>query len=511
MQLESQGKNQLKNYNICLKDTVEIFTKKLFYSLFDSHFSDDNCEYLERTFLKITDKLNVANNQTLWENFQSNFEAIKYKLSLDAVAIEENDPAAKSLEEVYLAYPGFHATAIYRLSHELYKLNVPILPRMMSEYGHGLTGVDIHPGATIGNSFFIDHATGIVIGETSIIKDNVKIYQGVTLGGIQVKKSLSFTKRHPTIENNVIIYANATILGGDVVVGANSIIGASNTPLIEVKNIISNKKVRLFLKLEGKNPGGSVKDRAAFNMVNEALKRGDIRKGDTLVEATSGNTGIALAFITKLLGLNMVLIMPENSTEERIKTMRAYGAELILTPADKGIEGARDLAIKLEKDKGYFMLNQFANNDNWKAHYKTTGPEIWKDTQGEITHFVSAMGTTGTIMGVSSYLKEQNKAIQIVGAQPADGAKIPGIRKWPEEYLPAIFNKSKVDTIVEVNEAEAKSTANRLAKEEGVFAGMSSGGSVTAALKIATTLEKGIIVAIICDIGDRYLSSDLFV
>nr|WP_198679966.1 cysteine synthase CysM [Aureibaculum luteum] len=283
-----------------------------------------------------------------------------------------------------------------------------------------------------------------------------------------------------------------------------------NTPLIEAKNITSNKKVRLFLKLEGKNPGGSVKDRAAFNMVNEALKRGDISKGDTLVEATSGNTGIALAFIAKLLGLNMILVMPENSTEERIKTMRAYGAELILTPADNGIEGARDLAIQLEKEKGYFMLNQFSNDDNWKAHYKTTGPEIWKDTEGEITHFVSAMGTTGTIMGVSTYLKEQNKDIEIVGAQPADGAKIPGIRKWPEEYLPKIFNRSKVDTIVEVSEKEARIIANRLAKEEGVFAGMSSGGSVSAALKIAETIEKGVIVAIICDIGDRYLSSDLF-
>ncbi len=283
-----------------------------------------------------------------------------------------------------------------------------------------------------------------------------------------------------------------------------------NTPLVEVKNIISKKGVRLFLKLEGKNPGGSVKDRAAFNMISEALKRGDIKKGDTLVEATSGNTGIALAFIAQLLGVKMILIMPENSTEERIKTMRAYGAELILTPADDGIEGSRDLAEKLEKDKGYFMLNQFANDDNWKAHYKTTGPEIWRDTNGEVTHFVSAMGTTGTIMGVSTFLKEQNKNITIVGAQPKDGAKIPGIRKWPEAYLPKIFNRSKVDEVIEVSEEEAIATTNRLAKEEGVFAGMSSGGSVAAALKVAENLDQGVIVAIICDIGDRYLSSNLF-
>ncbi|WP_407941801.1 MULTISPECIES: cysteine synthase CysM [Flavobacteriaceae] len=283
-----------------------------------------------------------------------------------------------------------------------------------------------------------------------------------------------------------------------------------NTPLVEATHILQKEGVRLFLKLEGKNPGGSVKDRAAFNMINEALKRGDIKKGDTLVEATSGNTGIALAFIAQLSGLNMVLIMPENSTKERIKTMRAYGAELILTSVEVGIEGARDLAIQLSEEKGYFMLNQFANDDNWKAHYKTTGPEIWKDTNGEITHFVSAMGTTGTIMGVSTYLKEQNKDVVIVGAQPKDGAKIPGIRKWPEAYLPKIFNASKVDLVVDVSEEDARLVANRLAKEEGVFAGMSSGGSVASALQIAQQIDKGILVAIICDIGDRYISSDLY-
>ncbi|RYH73127.1 cysteine synthase CysM [Flavobacteriaceae bacterium 144Ye] len=283
-----------------------------------------------------------------------------------------------------------------------------------------------------------------------------------------------------------------------------------NTPLIEVQNILKKDGVRLFLKLEGKNPGGSVKDRAAFNMISEALKRGDIKPGDTLVEATSGNTGIALAFIAKLLGVNMILVMPENSTEERIKTMRAYGAELILTSSEVGIEGARDESERLHKEKGYFMLNQFANDDNWKAHYKTTGPEIWRDTNQQITHFVSAMGTTGTIMGVSTYLKEQNPDVTIVGAQPKDGAKIPGIRKWPEAYRPKIFNPQKVDQVVEISEEDAKKTANLLATQEGVFAGMSSGGSVASALKIAQTIDKGVIVAIICDIGDRYLSSDLF-
>ena len=284
-----------------------------------------------------------------------------------------------------------------------------------------------------------------------------------------------------------------------------------NTPLVEVTNILSKKGVRLFLKLEGNNPGGSVKDRAAFNMINEALKRGDIKKGDTLIEATSGNTGIALASVSRLLGLNMILVMPENSTIERVKTMRAYGAQVILTSSEIGIEGARDYALEQQKEKGYHILNQFANPDNWKAHYKTTGPEIWKDTNGKITHFVSAMGTTGTIMGVSTYLKEQNKNITIVGAQPTDGSKIPGIRKWPEKYLPQIFDKSKVDQVIEVSESEAKKMTQKLAIEEGIFAGMSSGGAVASAIKLAKTIESGVIVSVICDRGDRYLSSPLFV
>lgn len=283
-----------------------------------------------------------------------------------------------------------------------------------------------------------------------------------------------------------------------------------NTPLIEVTNIIQNKNVRLFLKLEGDNPGGSVKDRPAFNMINEALKRGDIKEGGYLVEATSGNTGIALAFIAQLLGLKMILIMPDNSTVERVKTMRAFGAEVILTSSDRGIEASRDLAFELRDKKGYVLLNQFENDDNWKAHYKTTGPEIWRDTQGKITHFVSAMGTTGTIMGVSTYLKEKNNNITIIGAQPTDGSKIPGIRKWSPGYVPKFFDPSKVDQVLEVSEEEAIAMTRRLAKEEGILAGMSSGGAVASALKVAEKLDKGLIVTVICDRGDRYLSSSLF-
>lgn len=283
-----------------------------------------------------------------------------------------------------------------------------------------------------------------------------------------------------------------------------------NTPLVETVNLVQNKNVKLLLKLEGNNPGGSVKDRAAYYMIKGALDRGEIKKGDKLIEATSGNTGIALAMIAQLLGIEIELILPEDSTKERTQTMRAYGATVILTSAKEGIIGSRDYADKKVAEGGYIMLNQFANDDNWKAHYNTTGPEIWNDTEGTVTHFVSAMGTTGTIIGTSTYLKEKNPAIEIIGAQPSEGSQIPGIRKWPEEYLPKIFNPSKVDRTIDVSEKEAREMTKRLALEEGVFAGMSSGGSVAVAVKIAEELESGVIVAIICDRGDRYLSSDLF-
>ena len=283
-----------------------------------------------------------------------------------------------------------------------------------------------------------------------------------------------------------------------------------NTPLIKANSLLDNNNITLLLKLEGNNPGGSVKDRAAYNMIKSALERGEINSSTKLIEATSGNTGIALAMISSAFKLDIELVMPENSTKERIQTMEAFGAKVILTPSDTGIEGSRDYAEQKADNKGYFILNQFANDDNWKAHYKTTGPEIWRDTQGEVTHFVSAMGTTGTIMGTSTYLKEKNQNIQIVGAQPTDDSRIPGIRKWSETYLPKIFDRTKVDEIIEVSESEARAMTKRLAKEEGIFAGMSSGGSVTAALKLAKNIQKGVIVAIICDRGDRYLSSDLF-
>lgn len=283
-----------------------------------------------------------------------------------------------------------------------------------------------------------------------------------------------------------------------------------NTPMVESKVLNTNPNVKLFFKLEGNNPGGSVKDRPAFNMIKSGLERGDFTKESKLIEATSGNTGIALAMIAGLYGLDIELVMPENSTKERVQTMRAYGAKVTLTPSDVGIEGARDYAEAKVRNEGYIMLNQFANDDNWMAHYKSTGPEIWNDTAGEVTHFVSSMGTTGTIMGTSTYLKEQNSSVQIVGVQPTDESKIPGIRKWPQEYLPKIFDPKKVDTVMEVSQEDAEDMARKLAKEEGIFAGVSSGGAATVALRLAESLESGTIVSIVCDRGDRYLSSDLF-
>lgn len=283
-----------------------------------------------------------------------------------------------------------------------------------------------------------------------------------------------------------------------------------NTPLVELQHIPTNPNVKIFGKLEGNNPGGSVKDRAAYGMITGALERGDIKAGDTLVEATSGNTGIALAMIARLFGLEMTLIMPDNSTRERVLSMEAYGAKVIQTPAKKTIEYSRTLAEEMATSEGYFMLNQFANPDNYGMHERTTGPEIWRDTNGWVTHFVSAMGTTGTIMGVSRYLKSKNPGVQIVGTQPTDGSSIPGIRRWSPAYLPKIFEPDRVDRVVDVSEAEARETTRRLAKEEGILAGMSSGGALTAALKIADEIDSGLIVFIVCDRGDRYLSSDLF-
>lgn len=280
-----------------------------------------------------------------------------------------------------------------------------------------------------------------------------------------------------------------------------------NTPLVELTKLHANPRVRILGKLEGNNPGGSVKDRAAKNMIESAIARGEIKAGTKLIEATSGNTGIALAMIARLYGLEIELAMPSNSTRERVLTMEAFGAKVTLTET---IESARDYAVDKAASGEYILLNQFENPDNYLAHYKTTGPEIFRDTDGKVTHFVSSMGTTGTIMGTSMYLKEQNPNIQIVGCQPTEGSKIPGIRRWPVEYRPKIYQPERVDRIMDISEEEATMMTRRLAREEGVFGGMSSGGGVAASVRLASELEEGLIVCIICDRGDRYLSSGLF-
>ncbi|MEO9653765.1 cysteine synthase CysM [Marinomonas sp.] len=287
-----------------------------------------------------------------------------------------------------------------------------------------------------------------------------------------------------------------------------SIIG--QTPLVRLQRINPNRSNEVLLKLEGQNPAGSVKDRPALNMILQAELRGDIKPGDSLIEATSGNTGIALAMAAAIKGYKMHLIMPDNMSQERKSAMSAYGAVLHLVTKEEGMERARDLALEMQEQGVGVVLNQFANQDNPNAHYLTTGPEIWQQTQGSVTHFVSSMGTTGTIMGVSHYLKEQNPEVQIVGLQPQEGASIPGIRRWPKAYLPSIFDEKRVDSVMDVAQENAEVTMRRLAKEEGIFCGVSSGGAVYAAMELSKQLENAVIVAIVCDRGDRYLSTGVF-
>ena len=288
---------------------------------------------------------------------------------------------------------------------------------------------------------------------------------------------------------------------------ANIIDLIGNTPMVEIKGFHDNPKVKIYAKLEGNNPGGSVKDRAALNMIRSAMERGEINKETKLIEATSGNTGIALAMIASMFGLEIELVMPSSSTRERTLTMEAFGGKVTLLDS---MEASRDYAEEKAATGDYYILNQFSNPDNYEAHVKTTGPEIWRDTDGKITHFVSAMGTTGTIMGCSIYLKQQNPEIQIVGCQPTEESSIPGIRRWPKEYLPKIFDPSRVDRVIDIDQKDATQKARELARKEGVFAGMSSGGAFQAALTVANEIESGVIVFIVCDRGDRYLSSDLF-
>lgn len=283
-----------------------------------------------------------------------------------------------------------------------------------------------------------------------------------------------------------------------------------NTPLVKLQRLPGNTTNEIYVKLEGNNPAGSVKDRPALSMIRHAEERGEIRPGDTLIEATSGNTGIALAMVAAMKGYKMVLVMPEHMSVERRAIMKAYGAEIVLVSKEASMEGARDLADEMEREGQGKVLDQFSNPDNPRAHYETTGPELWRDTDGAITHFVSSMGTTGTIMGTSTFLKEKNSDIRIVGVQPKEGASIPGIRRWPEEYLPKIYDASIVDQIIDVSQQEAEETTRQLARQEGIFCGISSGGATAAALQLSRQVENAVIAVIICDRGDRYLSTGVF-
>lgn len=283
-----------------------------------------------------------------------------------------------------------------------------------------------------------------------------------------------------------------------------------NTPLVQIHSITDNPKIKVFAKLEGQNPGGSVKDRAVYGMIDAAMKRGDIKEGSHLVEATSGNTGIGLAMISRQFGLDLTIVMPDGATQERIDMMKAYGANVILVPADDGIEFAREQANLLAKEHGYFQLDQFANIDNWRSHYRTTGPELWRGTNGKITHFISAMGTTGTIMGVSRYLKAKDSDIQIIGVEPSDGTHIPGIRRWAPSFVPAIFDPHRLDRVIEVNREEAISSMKDMALKESILVGISSGGAMAATKKLLQELESGTVVFLCPDRGDRYLSMGLF-
>lgn len=324
-------------------------------------------------------------------------------------------------------------------------------------------------------------------------------------------KQMAFYYYESTPKNRImgaLCYKHGSAMSDIIFPTIEAFVG--KTPLVRLQRLNAGSSNTILLKLEGNNPAGSVKDRPALSMINEAELRGDIKSGDTLIEATSGNTGIALAMAAAIKGYKMVLIMPDNLSMERRWAMQAYGAELILVSKEQGMEYARDLALQMQAEGKGKVLDQFSNPDNPIAHYKTTGPEIWQDSHGRITHFVSSMGTTGTIMGTSRYLKEVNPAIQIVGLQPADGSSIPGIRRWPAAYLPKIFEASRVDRVMDINQQEAETTMRRLATEEGIFCGVSSGGAVAGALKLSAQLENAVIVAIICDRGDRYLSTGVF-
>jgi len=540
------------------REKVELFFKQTLDTLYPIRcgileVEDSNLEILRNDLSNLLDD-NIetfdGKRAELLNDFKEALLKIKKDLNKDIEAIYDGDPACTSFNEVVIAYPGFYAVAAYRIAHYLLTKNVPLIPRIITEHAHTYSGIDIHPSAKIGTHLCIDHGTGVVIGETAIIGNHVKIYQGVTLGALSINDKTSKTKRHPhyrrpcgdlctsdysgwrngyrkwkyhwrkclDYEKRKASFKNLLSLSKRFkrrfrkpiqgLMKLPQLIG--NTPLIEIEKLNPNPNVRLLAKLEGQNPGGSVKDRAAFFMIKHALEDKRLKSGDTLIEATSGNTGIALAMIAAQFGIAIKLVMPENATPERIKTMKAYGAEVILTPQEKTIEYSRKFALSEAEEKGYIILDQFNNPSNKQAHIETTGPEIWEDTNKKVTHFVSSMGTTGTITGTSTFLKSKNENIEIIGAQPEEGSRIPGIRKWSPELVPSIYEPERVDRIVYVSKKQAEESTRLLAAKEGIMGGMSSGGAFTIARQIAEEIDQGTIVFIVCDRGDRYLSSDLY-
>ena len=481
----------------------------------------------------------------LSSEFILGLELLREVLTKDATAIYNGDPAAESIEEIIACYPGFYATAVYRIANKVSQLGIPTLPRMLTEIAHSKTGIDIHPKATIGENFCIDHGTGVVIGETTIIGNNVKIYQGVTLGALSVTKHQAGVKRHPTIGDNTIIYAGSTILGGDTVIGHDSTIGGNvwltssvapysfiinnnpkykamkkntilelvgNTPTVRINNLYDNR-MEAWIKLEKSNPGGSIKDRIAYAMIEKAEKEGKLKKGSVIIEATSGNTGIGLAMIAAVKGYRLIIVMPESMSIERRKVIKAYGAEIVLTPREKGMKGAILRAEELQRELDGWMPLQFENPANPEIHESTTALEILNDFPEGLDYIVTGVGTGGHISGVASVLKKRWKNLKVIAVEPADSPVISGGNPSPHAiqgigagFIPANLNTSILDGVVTINKEEAFLYASKAASQEGMFVGISTGASLAAINKIKEELEGKRVLTFAYDTGERYLS-----
>ena len=502
-------------------DSIYLFINDCLETIFE----DAKCD-IKKSFLN-----NIDKNENNAEAYLQTFSSIESDLRQDLSFFFDSDPAADSLDEIKLCYPGFMAISYYRIAHPLYKLGYKLEARYITEQAHKITGIDIHPGATIASPFFIDHGTGVVIGETSIIGKRVKIYQGVTLGALSLAKGhdLKNEKRHPAIGDDVTIYSGASILGDitvgdDVTLGSNVFItedipshmrvsmtkpdifmrrndmtSIGNTPLKELRTIKKAYRLyaNIYAKLESFNPAGSVKDRVAYAMIKDAEERGLLKSGGTLIEPTSGNTGIAIAYFAKLYGYKAIITMPENMSKERVELLKCYGAEVILTPKGEGMKGAIKKAEELNKEiPNSLILGQFTNKANPQIHYETTGPEIYSQRKGKIDFFVSGVGTGGTISGTGKYLKEKDKNIKVIAVEPFDSPlltkgvagphKIQGIGA---NFVPDTLDKSIYDEVMDITNDEAFEYTKKALEIEGVSLGISSGAALAAAIKIASKEE----------------------